>query len=360
MCFCKLTKKVICLVVVLIVLVMVGVGIWLYQVLNSGSDVQQLVSKVISYEVLALYDHVHDPSVTSPIMSDISEVRPNDEKRFPFTQGIFFTGENKLIESEGLNGHTTLREFDLSSGKTLRYSNINRHFFGEGATIIIDPSTMKKLICQLTYKEKTIILYDYETFQLYNKLSFDFEGYGLASNYVISYNNEKIKSTNFLLNQQLWATTGDNYLYELNIPDDLKTAHAFTIKKKIPITCVGFKIDKINELEYNPSGNSLYGNIFTTDLIMEFKPTDGTCLKLIDMSGLMKHFESSKQYTHNVENVLNGIAIDPYTTDSDYPILYVTGKRWPKIFKITFRAADGDYLANVLRKHNFALDINKN
>lgn len=341
--------------VVSALLVLLGVAALAYYLIKSGHNIHEAVYEVLSFEILATYEHIHDPTLVTPVVSDISETRTTDHKRSPFIQGIFFTGEDTLVESEGLNGQSTLREFQLSTGNTLRYVNINKHFFGEGAAIIIEPATKKKIICQLTYKEKMMLLYDYETFHLYNKLSFPYDGYGLASNYDTAYDGTDVQESGFLSKQRLWATVGDHYIYEINIPENLKTAHAITIKNKAKITCAGFKISQVNELEYNFASNSLYGNIFSTNFILEFNYETGNCLKLIDVSGLKKEIEATQGYVDDRENVLNGIALHSRNKDPKLPIIYVTGKRWPKIFKIRFKPGSGEYVARVLQKSGFSV-----
>ena len=62
------------------------------------------------------------------------------------------------------------------------------------------------------------------------------------------------------------------------------------------------------------------------DYLVRIDPSDGTFLGTIDMQGI-----KPRNTARTVDAVLNGIAHNP----EDPPnILYVTGKLWPKMFKI--------------------------
>jgi glutamine cyclotransferase len=81
-------------------------------------------------------------------------------------------------------------------------------------------------------------------------------------------------------------------------------------------------VAKLNELEY--VNGEVYANIWETDLIARISPQTGQVLGWIDLTGLL----SSEERQPPVD-VLNGIAYDPANDR-----LFVTGKRWPKLFEI--------------------------
>ena len=78
----------------------------------------------------------------------------------------------------------------------------------------------------------------------------------------------------------------------------------------------------LNELEY--IRGEIFANIWQTDTIVRIDPETGAVKGWIDLSGLLP--EEERTYT---TNVLNGIAYDPETDR-----LFVTGKRWSKLYEI--------------------------
>ena len=68
----------------------------------------------------------------------------------------------------------------------------------------------------------------------------------------------------------------------------------------------------------------IFANVWQTDRIARISPKNGRVTGWIDLSGLQKTGERT-----DAENVLNGIA---YDAAGDR--LFVTGKRWPKLFQI--------------------------
>ena len=69
----------------------------------------------------------------------------------------------------------------------------------------------------------------------------------------------------------------------------------------------------------------VFANIWQTDRIARINPTTGEVTGWIDLSGLLKPSDRTPD-----TDVLNGIAYDAATNR-----LFVTGKKWPKLFEIT-------------------------
>jgi glutamine cyclotransferase len=78
----------------------------------------------------------------------------------------------------------------------------------------------------------------------------------------------------------------------------------------------------INELEY--IDDTIYANVWPTDIIVMIDPKSGEVVGRADMEGLegFKNFFGSS-------NVLNGIA---YDAAGDR--LFLTGKLWPKLYEV--------------------------
>jgi glutamine cyclotransferase len=85
---------------------------------------------------------------------------------------------------------------------------------------------------------------------------------------------------------------------------------------------MGEEIVRLNELEY--IRGEIYANIWQTDYIVRIDPTKGDVLGWIDLRGILPEELRTEE-----TDVLNGIAYDPESGR-----LFVTGKRWPKLYEI--------------------------
>jgi glutaminyl-peptide cyclotransferase len=81
-------------------------------------------------------------------------------------------------------------------------------------------------------------------------------------------------------------------------------------------------VASLNELEFVKG--EIWANVLPTDRIARIDPQTGRVKAWIDVSGLL-----SIQRPDPVKKPLNGIAYD-----SENDRVFVTGKRWPKVFEI--------------------------
>ncbi|MFW5686614.1 MAG: glutaminyl-peptide cyclotransferase [Halanaerobium sp.] len=206
-----------------------------------------------------------------------------------FTQGLEIY-QNNLYEGTGRYGSSTLRKVDIESGEVLEKINLDSKYFGEGITILEDR------IYQLSWKENTAFVYDLD-FNLIRKFNYQGEGWGLAND-----------------GEYLIMSDGSEYLY-------FRDSKSFEIEKKVEVTAAEKKLKNINELEYH--NGFLYANIWQTDYIVKINPESGNTVAYLDLSGILK-----SSYQGEVD-VLNGIAYDPEEKN-----FLVTGKLWPKIYRI--------------------------
>ena len=79
----------------------------------------------------------------------------------------------------------------------------------------------------------------------------------------------------------------------------------------------------MNELEWVKG--EIYANVWLTDEIVRIDPNSGKVTGRVDMAGLL----DPSLRIPNETDVLNGIA---YDAKGDR--LFVTGKKWPKLFEI--------------------------
>jgi glutamine cyclotransferase len=84
-------------------------------------------------------------------------------------------------------------------------------------------------------------------------------------------------------------------------------------------------VPALNELEYVKG--EIFANVWMTDYVVRIDPQTGKVVGVVDFTGLLSPQDRDAQ-----TNVLNGIAYDPAGDR-----LFVTGKRWPKLFEVRLR-----------------------
>ena len=166
-------------------------------------------------------------------------------------------------------------------------------YFGEGIV------NWKGKLIQLTWQNQIGFIYDLATFKPVGQFSYPGEGWALTQN-----------------GQELVMSDGTPAIRFLN-PDTLKETH------RITVTADGAPVGNINELEWVKG--EILANIWQTDQIARIDPKTGHVLGWIDLTGLLPAADASG----DPDDVLNGIA---YDAKGDR--LFVTGKRWPKLFEI--------------------------
>lgn len=214
-----------------------------------------------------------------------------------YTQGLEYH-DGKFLESTGQETHSTLRWVDVKSGKILQQTKIDDQYFGEGSTLIGDKVVM------LTWQNRLGLVFDAKTFKQLSTFPYQSsaEGWGLC-----------FDGTNLL------KSDGSNKIWFLN-KDTYKEERAIEVyNNKGPVNA-------LNELEY--IDGKLYANVYTTNMIVVIDPKTGIVEREIDFSGLLPadYFKTDDEKSNNV---LNGIAWDKAGKR-----LFVTGKKWPKMFEV--------------------------
>jgi glutamine cyclotransferase len=209
-----------------------------------------------------------------------------------FTQGLFYDS-GVLYEGTGQETGSSLREVELETGRILRQHNLDPSLFGEGITLY------KGRIYQVTWTSKVGFVYNKSDFRVLNRIYYQTQGWGLTT-----------------FNDRIVMSDGSNVLnfYEPEMFDAVSRIEVYDNKKKV---------DQLNELEY--INGEIWANIWQSDLIARIDPLTGRVNSYIDLSSL---FPDSKRREVNAD-VLNGIA-----WDSQSGRIFVTGKRWPKLYEI--------------------------
>jgi glutamine cyclotransferase len=211
--------------------------------------------------------------------------------RDAFTQGLVYDN-GVLYEGTGEETGSTLREVELETGRVIRQQNLDDSLFGEGIALYHDR------IYQVTWKNKIGFVYNKSDFKLINKIYYPTQGWGLTT-----------------INDKIVMSDGSNILYYYE-------PEMFTVVSKIEVYDNEKKVDQLNELEY--INGEIWANIWMTDLIARIDPASGKVLAYIDLKNLLDQSDRTEE-----TDVLNGIAYD-----GSAKRIFVTGKRWPKLFEI--------------------------
>jgi glutamine cyclotransferase len=207
-----------------------------------------------------------------------------------FTQGLQYV-DGRLYEGTGLNGYSTLRRVNLTTGEVEQRLDLAEQYFGEGIAVIEDR------IYQLTWQSNVAFLYDRESFELVDQFSYPTEGWGLTFD-----------------GQDLIMSDGSSTLFR-------RDPETFAEVGRIEVTDRGTPVNRLNELEH--VGNQVWANVWQTDEIVMIDPANGRVTARLDLAGLLPSDVAANA------DVLNGIAYDAVDD-----LIFVTGKFWPTLFEI--------------------------
>lgn len=213
-----------------------------------------------------------------------------------YTQGLEFHN-GFLYESDGLTGESSIRKTEISTGKVLQLTKISDEIFAEGITIVGDK------IFMLTYRNAINLEFELNSLMLIRQFPVQYqrEGWGLC-------NDGKV----------IYSTDGTNSIYILNKDTYMQERAIEVYDHKGPV-------NELNELEF--VDGMIYANIYNSSRIVIIDPTTGQVKAEVDLSNL---YPDSRRTMKDFEGfVLNGIA-----WDSKGKRLFVTGKKWDKLFQI--------------------------
>ena len=213
---------------------------------------------------------------------------PHDE--MSYTQGLFFQGD-RMIETTGQKGESTLRLVELATGKAIKKLGFDRKYFVEGS-VELDGN-----IYVLTWQNKVAFIYDAKTLEYKQTYSYPREGWGLTTD-----------------GKSLIASDGSSRLFWLD--------NQFRQQKAVQVKLNGRPLNQLNELEW--IDGKIWANVYTTDMIVIINPENGNVEATIDCTGLLPVYLRD-EYT----DVLNGIAYNPATKK-----IYLTGKYWKRLYEV--------------------------
>lgn len=222
----------------------------------------------------------------------VEEAFPHDVSAY--TQGLFFH-EGVLYESAGQYGESSFRQVDLATGRVLRRMNFEGRYFAEGSCVL------NGRLYVLTWQEKECFVYDIKTWERLGTLRYLGEGWGLTTD-----------------GRSLIMSDGTSTLTFRN-PD------TFVVERSVPVTLRGQKVLYLNELEYIKG--EVWANVYGTDQIVRIDPDTGVVRGVINLRNILPQGLRRPR-----TDVLNGIAFDARSG-----AVYVTGKYWPKLYRITLQ-----------------------
>jgi len=214
-----------------------------------------------------------------------------------YTQGLSFV-DGKLLESTGRKGQSQLKYVDVKTGKAIKAAPLKPEYFGEGSVKVGNK------IIVLTWQENVGLVYDATTLEEISTFPYQAsrEGWGLTYD-----------------SKQLLRSDGSNKIWFMN-------AETFKEEGFIEVYDNKGPVERLNELEFIDS--KLYANVYGTDKIVIINTKTGIVEAEAELGKLApKNYFKSDEDIGN--NVLNGIAYDAIGKR-----LFVTGKKWPKLFEI--------------------------
>jgi len=220
---------------------------------------------------------------------------PHDAQAF--TQGLVWR-DGFLYESDGLYARSMLRKVVPETGEAAQVVMLDPRIFAEGLAAVGDH------LIQITWKEQRAPVYDIGTLGQVNEFQYRGEGWGICYD-----------------GTRLVMSDGSSHL-------TFRDPQTFEPTGQVNVILEGQPIDELNELEC--VGDKVYSNVWQTDRILRIDPASGRVEATIDAAGLLTPQERQQA------DVLNGIAYDP-----DDGTFLITGKLWPKLFKVQFPKADG-------------------
>ncbi|MEO8601165.1 MAG: glutaminyl-peptide cyclotransferase [bacterium] len=234
-------------------------------------------------------------SVPAQLRTQVLASYPHDPRAF--TQGLELH-DGTLFESTGLLQRSSLRQVEATTGAVQRKVDLPPDMFGEGLTWAGGE------LIQLTWQNGIALRWDPATFARRGEAHYDGEGWGLCFD-----------------GQHLVQSDGSARLV-------FRDPVTFAPVRTVAVTENGQPVLNLNELEC--VGDTVYANVWTTDRIVAIAPLSGVVRAEIDASSLLSPDE---RRALGREAILNGIA-----HDASNNTFLLTGKLWPKLFRVRFVA----------------------
>jgi glutamine cyclotransferase len=237
-----------------------------------------------------------EPAEPADLRVEVVRTVPHDPQAY--TQGLVMMGE-RLFESTGREGESTVREVDPATGEVLRRVDLAPDEFGEGLTV-----TDEGRLVQLTWTEGVAYEWDPDTLEQLGSFRYDGEGWGLTT----------------LDDGTLAMSDGSDEL-ALRDPEDFAEQALRRVQR------VGGGTDMLNELEWD--GDAMWANRYQTDELLRIDPDCAVVTGVADLGPLREDAAAVAAASGTPIDVTNGIAHIPGTDR-----YLVTGKWWPTMYEV--------------------------
>lgn len=258
-------------------------GIWLIALLMASCSNEKAAP-----EPSFIADVLQVPQLTVAVVRRL----PHDPTAY--TQGLVLH-DGQLLESTGRYGESTVRVIDPATGVVLRSHALPATVFGEGLAATADH------IVQLTWKELTAYVYDFESFEVQKRLRYGGEGWGLCFD-----------------GTDLYMTNGGDQLVR-------RDAVSFEPLESLTVSSAGGALSGANELEC--VGESIWANVYPTTTVIQIDKRSGAVIAAADLSSVIPAGVNPS----DPDQVPNGIAYNPSSET-----FFVTGKLWPELLEVRF------------------------
>jgi glutaminyl-peptide cyclotransferase len=281
------------------------------------------------------------PRYTSMGTYELLKTIPHDTSAF--TQGLVTIqdqdGNLRLYEGTGMYGASELRILDLN-GTVLERHILPSKYFGEGIVHFPlrpeeadEAATANYGMLQLTWRETTMFEY---------RLALD--DVVLAppianTSFTSTNNNEGWGITYDPAEQVFYMTDGSVYVHvwDRTMRQEIRK---FAVTYQYPRNDAPVRLVYLNELEWDPSTQTILANVLGQDVIVRIDPTTGFCTTIYDFGSI---FPASTRPRGT--DVFNGIALsyDLHRQGStgtsgnqriDPQHYWVTGKYWPSMYYV--------------------------
>ena len=233
---------------------------------------------------------------------EVVKAYPHDPKAF--TEGLFYY-DGFLYESTG--EESSLRKVEIATGKVVQKWDLPKEDFGEGISMIGDK------IYMLTWKQRLGRVFNVKDFKLLKEFTYEGDGWGMTTD-----------GTNLYLTQS-------THVIKVMDPETFKTVRTIPVMRED-----GKPLMQINELEWIKG--EIWANVWHSEeadilgkpnYIARIDPTSGKLLGWINLAGISP---DDQGHNNQEENTLNGIAYDAANDR-----IFVTGKRWKKLYEIKLK-----------------------
>ena len=254
---------------------------------------------LISCDQTDSHENNHTESVSPPAQISYSVIQSYPHDTGSFTQGLEVY-KGVMYESTGNpdnvpNNGGWIGKVNLKTGIADKKAMLSTAFFGEGITILND------LIYRLTWQNQKAFVYNINNMKPVKEFIYQGEGWGLTND-----------------GRHLIMSNGSNII-------SYRDPQIFKEIKQLSVYDHTGMRNNLNELEF--INGSIYANVWQTNQIIKIDTATGRVTGIMDLSDLIRQ---DPTLSAPPTDVLNGIA-----WDSSKQRMYITGKKWPKLFELT-------------------------